>query len=128
MRDDLIAVRCCCNPRLVLGLLPRPAPGRTLVELSLRGGGTCTLEVGLATFNLLVTPEMDRYDATGALPPARERVLTEIAFKSNDTPLATLRQIPAFREINEPVPIGTSIAVLRQFADRFALTAGRRVE
>lgn len=113
-----INIRCCCNCNLLLGTVEVPVrSGWRLVSTErtsevdwsevqagdrytfpLSDGSKLTLDVEEVRSCIQMTPEMA---AQANFPAKVTRVLTELALKSDDTPLERLRLIPSFIEINQ---------------------------
>lgn len=83
---DYMKVRCCCQPKNILGFLPevRGAYGRfQYIERYTEPNGFRTV------FRTLSLPVREFVDATG---------IHELAYSSEETPLSELRKIRGFVE------------------------------
>lgn len=98
-----VNIRCCCNVNLLLGTVEAPELRiGDRYTFPLRDGSLLTLEVAQARACTVMAPEMVAHGNF----LAKELVeRTDLAFKSNDTPLERLRLIPSFIEINQERPL-----------------------
>lgn len=92
-----VEVRCCCEPMKLLGYLPVPdrtpiAPGVS-VKFLLPPRAASSLRS--ASWRLFERPEILTLTIT---PYGRGDMSEGLAFKSDDTPIETLRRIPNFLE------------------------------
>jgi hypothetical protein len=113
--DYYLEVRCCCQPRKLLGWLPVPrgvvvAPGVTVAFVVERARLVrARVPRGRYGFPLEGTERLDDYTHIDArkvtLPIARwnHGRLTGLAYKSDDTPIEDLRQIEGF--VENPAPL-----------------------
>lgn len=93
-------VRCCCQPRKILGSLPWDGVSR-VVDFKTASGEVVTLSVEQASLRLCLPREEDRRFHNvrdDEVDDINVVVRSEWAFKSEETPIDTLRQIPQFIE------------------------------
>lgn len=93
-----LLVRCCCNPQKILGSLPYDGTGELRVPV-LRSGSFSEIILRVQTMQTCVAATMHERLRSRSLGKLIESpVYREMAYKSDDIPIETLRRIPAFIE------------------------------